>query len=472
MANLSQNNVIVVSAAAAPKGVSAFNTGNIAIFTHEVPGEDFGTDPYKIYLSAGEVITDFGSGSATADMANSAFSQSPNLLTSGGYLAVIPQNPAGVKITFSNVPNAGAVALYYGTDTSKVSSSINYNATASDFQTALRTIPALAKCTVAGDWTDGFTVSTPGDLNPSLAISSNTLNLSDDDTTITFTAQAVETVGEAITRTADLIAYLGVTATRILDQAELLSTAAVIQAQYKIGYFPVRAVADVESGGKADLIRSGNFTKTRALYYGLSDRGALLFSAAYASRGQSVNFSGSDTTITMNLKDLATVPVDTTVTQTIFNKCKICGADLYGSLEGNGKVFSFGANSYYDQVLNLVWILTKLQEVAVNYLATTSTKVPQTENGVAGMLNVIRKVCQQAVVNGYVAPGEWTRSDTFGDPETFRQNIRQYGFYVFSNPISSQTAAERESRQLPICMTAIKESGAVHSGSILIYVNS
>ena len=471
MADLKFENTVVVSVSATPKGAGAFNTANLALFTHEAYGDDFGNDGYKIYLTGSEVANDFGTDSITAKMGNVVFAQSPNILTPGGYLVVIPLNPAGVKVSFSAVPASGKFSLYYGTDTSKTTGDIDYDATADDVQTAIRTIPALAKATVTGDFTDGFTVSTPGITDPTLTVSANTLNDGNDDVTISFTAQAIETLGAAITRTTDQIEYVGILASKIIGQEEALASATVVQPQYKISFLPSNNTASIEVGGQIDLYRSGGFNKTRGLFHGLSEEAALLFSAGYASRGLSVNFSGSNTTITMNLKELASVPVDTTMTQTLKNKAEKAGADIYPSMEGLSTVLSFGANKYFDQVHNLIWLLTKLQRDAFNYLRMTSTKIPQTEAGADGLDNVCRKVCAQAIINAYGAPGEWTIFDTFGDPETFKQNIREVGYYVYHTPLANQSAAERSSRKLPLCQVALKEAGAVHGASILVYIN-
>lgn len=472
MANLSISNVINIQVSATPSGLGEFNTGNLAIFTHEVPGEEFGSDAYKTYLTASEVAQDFGSDAITTKMANAVFAQSPNILSPGGSLKIFPLGAASSKITFSNEPDAGTATLYYGDDADHVSGTINYNSDATAVQTALRAIPALAKATVTGDFAEGFVITVPGDLNPALHIKTNTLNLNNDDTTLTFTVTGVETIAAALARTTALTPYVGILTTHIIDQTELLAAAAAIQADYKVGFFPGTAAADIEVGGKLDLLRSGGFNRTRGLYYGLSSEGALIFAAAYASRGMSVNYSGSNTTLTMNLKDLATVPVDTTMTQTLKGKAEAAGADIYASIEGLSKVLSFGANKYFDQVFNLIWFCKKLEIDCFNYLAMSSTKVPQTEMGADGFDNVCRKVCAQAVLNAYAAPGEWTISDTFGDPATFKQNITEQGYYVWHSPVANQSAAERAGRKLPLCQVALKEAGAVHGASVLVYINA
>lgn len=472
MANLPiQGNVISVSLSATPMGLGEFNTANLAIFTHEAYGDDFGSDPYKIYLTASEVAADFGTDSITAKMANAVFAQSPNILTANGYLAVIPEQAASVKIAFSNIPTAGKATFYYGTDSAKVSGDVDYDATAADVQTALRTIPALAKATVTGDFEHGFVVINPGDISPSLTAASNTLTLDSDATTISFTVSNLETLADALTRTTPLVEYVGVTATRLLDQTELLAAAAILQADYKIGYFPTTNAADVETGSKIDLLRSGSFTHSRGLYYGLSEEGALTYAAAYASRGQCVNFSGSNTTLTMNLKQLFGVPVDTTVTQNIKQKCEAAGADIYCSLDGLSCVLSFGANQYFDQVHNFIWFGKAILTNCFNYLRQSSNKVPLNDIGRDALCDQVRKVCAQAIVNGYASPGTWTIPDTFGDPTDFHRNIETVGYFVWAASTTTMSAAQRRNRRLPLISCALKEASAVHGANILVYIN-
>ena len=90
MALLPLSYVINVSVLASQAGAGKYNTSNLALFTRDTPGGGFGSLGYAIYLSPTQVATDFGTGSETYKMAVAIFSQSPNILTGGGYLVVIP----------------------------------------------------------------------------------------------------------------------------------------------------------------------------------------------------------------------------------------------------------------------------------------------------------------------------------------------------------------------------------------------
>ncbi len=285
--------------------------------------------------------------------------------------------------------------------------------------------------------------------------------------------EASETLDEAIARTEDLVQYFGVLSTQIESQADMLAAAAVIQALNKIAFFVSNDAASVETGGQLDLLTTGGFTQSRGLFYGSdSEAAALVMMASYASRGLSVNFSGSNTTITMHLKDLLGVQPDPSMTQTLLTKAQAAGADCYVSLQGVAKVFCSGQNSFFDQVYNLQWFVGALQIAGFNYLAQSATKVPQTEQGMDGLKSAYRNVCEQAVANQYSAPGTWNSSTTFGNQSDFLANITQRGYYIFSQPVAKQSQSAREARSAPLIQLALKEAGAIHSSSVIVYVNA
>lgn len=282
-----------------------------------------------------------------------------------------------------------------------------------------------------------------------------------------------ETLAAAITRTKDLVQYFGLMATQIEIQADMLAAAAVVQALNKIAFFVQKSSASINTGGALDLLTTGGFSQSRGLYYGSStDLEALVMQASYAGRALSVNFAGSNTTSTMSLKDLIGVQPDPSMTQTLYNKAKDAGADIYASFQGVPKVQSFGANSFFDQVYNLQWFVGALQVAGFNFLAQSSTKVPQTENGMDGLKGAYRAVCGQAVSNQYLAPGTWNSPTTFGNQADLYANVAQFGYYIYSTPISKQLQVDREARVAPIVQIAVKEAGAIQSSTVIVNVNA
>jgi hypothetical protein len=291
---------------------------------------------------------------------------------------------------------------------------------------------------------------------------------------VVFTMEPSETLGEAITRTSSVAEYNGIMSTWIEGAAETAAAATVVQSLNKIILFVQRDEAELTpTTGILSKLTEASLYKSRPLYYGSStDIEALKFKAAYAGRGFSTVFSGSNTTQTMQLKSLAGITPDPTMTQTIFEKTKVAGADTYVSFQGVPSVSSVGANRFFDQVYNLGWFVGAIQVAGFNYLRMTSTKISQTQTGLDGLVDAYRSVCKQAVTNNYVAPGKWTLPDTFGNQAEFFQNIEQFGYYLYAAPVSTQSQADRNERKAPLVQIALKESGAFHSSSVIININA
>jgi hypothetical protein len=106
-----------------------------------------------------------------------------------------------------------------------------------------------------------------------------------------------------------------------------------------------------------------------------------------------------------------------------------------------------------------------------NLLKGTATKIPQTRRGVAQLVDQAEKTTRQFVRAGVAAPGEWSSPDTFGNIDTFKQNIRDNGFYWLAGSLAEQSQASREARESPVLQGAVKLAGAVHSVSLIVNIN-
>lgn len=281
-----------------------------------------------------------------------------------------------------------------------------------------------------------------------------------------------ETLTDAITRLASEIYFEGILTTKEADAEEYLAASNAVEAMNnRILMLPVSSTTAL-SGVVASV--AGN-AKTKPVMYLSGDNAAYnarIFAAAYMSRAFAVNYSGSNTTLTMNLKTLNGITADTQISESTLAQCESAGVDCYPSVEGLAKVMSYRhANLYFDQITNQLWFVNSIQREVFNVLATTSTKVPQTEAGLEIITKAIRRVCNQGVTNGFAAPGTWNSPDTFGNIDDFYRNITEFGYYIYHLPVAEQAQSERENRQAPVYMIAAKEAGAVHSGNILIYIN-
>lgn len=478
------SNVISISASQTPTGAGQLNKSNLALFTRDAPNlGTFGNLGYQIYFSPSQVATDFGTASYTYQMAVQVFSQKPNILLPGGYLVIIPliAGTAAVQnIAFSAVAASGTFMLtspdlYGGTTVA-----INWNDTAAQIQAKLNAIENMRGATVTGSIASLDLVVTLPNIDgvaALLTVSNDTLQTAGAAAvtlTVTTTTPGVagETLTAAIARTQNVIQYFGVMTAEYVASADSQTAAAAIQALTKIAFFVSTFSADVAPAGYLDYFRSASLTQARGLYYsGNTLLSALQFMAAYASLGMSVDFSGSNTTTTMNLQQLAGVVADPNITATIWQQAVTAGADTYVSYQGVAGISCAGANQFFDQVYNLLAFSSDLQVAGFNYLAQAGTKIPQTESGMNGYKAALRVVCEQYVQNQYLAPGTWTSPVTFGNQVAFQNNISQRGYYIYSAPLSQQNPVNRAARQAPLVQLAGKQAGAIQSGAILVSIN-
>lgn len=255
------------------------------------------------------------------------------------------------------------------------------------------------------------------------------------------------------------------------DDAELLAAAEAYQAAKKMLFVSQYQTTALDGGGIFNEIQAASLTYARCLLYTPGATQARLMAAAYAGRAMCVEFEGSNTMLTMHLKDLVGITPDPGITQTILETCKTVGADVYAYIGPLPKVFSTGGNTFYDQVYGTLWLIFKLQVNVFNALATTFTKIPQTEAGMSILRNAVTAALQVAVRNGFAAPGAWNSPQLFGNPDDLRENVRLYGWYVYSVPVNEQSQAEREDREAPLIQAAVKLAGAVQSANVIVYLN-
>ena len=172
----------------------------------------------------------------------------------------------------------------------------------------------------------------------------------------------------------------------------------------------------------------------------------------------------------MNLKQLTGVIPDGGLSDTYVLAANTNGVDIYGNTGGLGCVYSNDNNGYTDDIEANLWHKKATEVAGFNYLRQTNTKIPQTEAGMTGLKNAYAQVCEKAIRNNTIAPGTWNTAIPFGDPEDFKRNIEEKGYYIYSIPVAQQSQTEREARKAPVCQIALKRSGAFHFSDVIITV--
>lgn len=476
---------INVSLAMTPAGLANFNTNSIAIFSNETAGF---SEPFQAYITPSAVAADFGSNSLTYKMANALFTPVPNFRTGGGMLYVFPFNGVNATSGSFTTPDISAnLTGFKSVSNGSLSITIDGNAnivSGLNF-TSISTVADIAKVLnsknldvyiEAVDNTIKFTSKRYGvassveisEITDSgvVDISSSSYLKASTGTTTAGTDASGESLADAVEAALKQVYFGGVLSTQYADDASILANSSAIQA-LDCDYFEVMAsLKDISSLG-ANIKAAGN-GKTRTLAYSLE--GGKVAVATYATIAKSVNYNGVDTANTLNLKTLTGVLPDSGLSDTYVLAAANNGVDIYGNTGGLSVVYSNDNNGYTDDIENQLWFKKAIEVAGFNYLRQTNTKIPQTESGMSGLKNAYAQICEQGIRNGVIGAGAWNSAVPFGDPETFKRNIQEKGYYIYSIPVAEQAQAEREQRKAPVVQIAIKMSGALHFSDVIITV--
>ena len=484
------SNIINVTVTSTPTGVGEVNVNSLGLFTTEAPSN---ADVFREYLSASQVADDFGTNSVTTAMANNIFAQSPNILSGNGRLVIIPMNSSvsATEGTAFTADISGNLANFQAVSDGEVRITLNganRDLTGLDF-TRVVTLEDIAN--IIQDKLPDVDVSATTTVITFASKKVSTLSTvsidsvgggGTDISAVGFLDQltSTETVGvdatgenlvDAIDRVKNTVEFVGVITNLDMSDTEVSAVATAVQSQDRIFVHHFASPEDI--AGIATTVKTALQTKTRCVLHTGGIATSNLAKAAFAGRGFSVNTRGSGTAITMNLKQLANVVPDVGINQTVYIAADTAGMDLYVSYAGVPSVLSSGGNDYFDNVYMNLALKFALEAAGFNYLAQTSTKVPQTEAGMNGLKGAYNAVNERFIRNEFIGVGlTWNSSETFGNPEIFKENITNKGYYTYSLPIAQQDSIERSERTAPLVQIAIKRAGAIHTSDVLVIVEA
>ncbi|MEQ1964651.1 DUF3383 domain-containing protein [Xenorhabdus khoisanae] len=192
--------------------------------------------------------------------------------------------------------------------------------------------------------------------------------------------------------------------------------------------------------------------------------------ASLFGRMFTVNFQGNRTTITLKFKQEPAISAEL-LTATQANALKSKNGNVFVHYNNDTAIIQEGVmanGTFIDERHGLDWIQNYVQTNLYNLMYTSTTKIPQTDEGVTQLLVNVEQSLAQGVTNGLVAPGIWG-GDSFG--ALSRGDMLTKGYYTYAAPIAEQVQAEREKRKAPVIQCAIKLAGAIHFADVIINVN-
>lgn len=120
---------------------------------------------------------------------------------------------------------------------------------------------------------------------------------------------------------------------------------------------------------------------------------------------------------------------------------------------------------FIDEVIGLDWLQATVQNAVFTVLATSTTKIPQTDPGVATLVQAVDLALSKGALNGLLAPGYWT-GQALGTKKS--GDFLETGYYVFAQAGKDQLPSDRALRKSPAITAICIGAGAIHSSAITI----
>lgn len=284
----------------------------------------------------------------------------------------------------------------------------------------------------------------------------------------------VETLLEAVNALMDYNAWYGlhlaVPEADYPDDATIITVSAAIEASTVSRIFGITTdeATILDAATTTDLaskLKAAKYSRT-FIQYSTSSRYAAL--SAFA-RAFTVDFTGSNTTITLKFKQEPGITYETLGTSQANNlEAKNCNVYVY--YENDTAILEQGVMSngdFFDERHGLDWLQNAVQTADFNTLYTSTTKIPQTDAGTTTRIANIELVLDKAVQNGLFATGKWT-GGPMGQLNT--GDMLTKGYYTWAENVDDQLQVDREARKGVPIQVAGKLAGAVHYGSVAITV--
>lgn len=287
-------------------------------------------------------------------------------------------------------------------------------------------------------------------------------------------AGEVETLLEAVNAMMDYNAWYGlhlaVPEADYPNDADIITVSAAIEASTVSRIFGITTdeATILDAATTTDLaskLKAAKYSRTFIQYSTSSHYAAL---SAFA-RAFTVDFTGSNTTITLKFKQEPGITYETLGTSQANNlEAKNCNVYVY--YENDTAILEQGVMSngdFFDERHGLDWLQNAVQTADFNTLYTSTTKIPQTDAGTTTRIANIELVLDKAVQNGLFAPGKWT-GGPMGRLNT--GDMLTKGYYTWAENVDDQLQVDREARKGVPIQVAGKLAGAVHYGSVAITV--
>lgn len=284
----------------------------------------------------------------------------------------------------------------------------------------------------------------------------------------------IETLLESVNAVLDYASWYGLAIAtgkdEIIADDDILAVAAAIEsaAQHRVFAVTSQAASLLNATTTTDLasrLKAAGYARTFIQYSSHCRHAAV---SAFA-RAFTVNFNGSNTTLTLKFKSEPGV-ISEMLSSSQAAVLKSKHANVFVMFANDSAILQQGVmanGDFFDERHGLDWLQNYVQTNLYNLLYTSATKVPQSEAGITRLMANVEASMDQAISNGLVAAGVWNGGDI---GQLASGDMLTKGYYVYARPLSAQAVADREARKAPLIQVACKLAGAVHYADVQINV--
>lgn len=198
------------------------------------------------------------------------------------------------------------------------------------------------------------------------------------------------------------------------------------------------------------LLKAQNFRRTMTTF---SSYPAQYPSASIMARAFTVNFNQANSTITLKFKQMPGITPEklTSSQKSVLDSKRGNALITIGSSDMFAESFMAQDKVFFDEVHGLDWLQNAIQTNVFGYLYSSTTKIPYTDPGIAGVEQQMVKALQEAVNNGLIAPGTLVSGE-----------FLPLGYKTEALPVGDINQGDREARNYPGLSATIKGAGALH----------
>lgn len=235
-------------------------------------------------------------------------------------------------------------------------------------------------------------------------------------------------------------------------EADILAASDWVQARTKTFFNTTSDAAVLDNGNEttvAGLIDAKENSRTLSVY---APQAGTYAGASVAGRAFTVNFEGTNTTITLMYKKLPTIPV-ARLSSSQNAKLQEINCNVFLDVGGN----SFFAESkmaggtFFDVVHGTDWLQNRIETDVFNLLYQSTTKVPYTDVGIGMIVQKVEQGLRQGVTNGLIAPGNTTDGEYL-----------ELGYKITYVPVSDVSSADKGNRIYRGITFVAVGAGAIH----------